>query len=159
MAARPAASIVVLFCNGWVDFQRTACKTDGRGAVHRETDMAGRIGELMHGLATNSRFESRGAAVRSCGNAWNMDAMAAGGCEEQWLSGRGISNVQVYDISIAGGSMARRYGRKEGGALRGPCIPGKGARPHMVWQARRCDGRRKEATPEHEDADEDHHLW
>lgn len=120
--------------------------------------MAGRIGELMHGLATKSLLESRGAAVRSCGNAWNTDAMVAGGGEEQWLSGRWTSNVQVYDISIGGGSMARRYGRKEEGALRGPCVPGKSAHPHMAWQARRCDRRRKEANLEHEDADEDHTI-
>jgi hypothetical protein len=86
MAARPAASMVALLRNGWVDFQRTACRTDGRGAAQREMETAGRTGELMHGLATNSRFERRGAAVRSCGKAWKMCAMAAGVGEEQWLA-------------------------------------------------------------------------
>jgi hypothetical protein len=85
MAARPTASMVALFCSGWVDFQRTACRTEGRGAVDRAMEMAGRMVELKHGLALHSCLESRGAAVRRCGNAWNKDAMPAGVGEEQCL--------------------------------------------------------------------------
>ena len=86
MADRPAASMVALFCSGWVDFQRTACRPEGRGAVDRAMEMAGRIVELKHGLALHRCLESRGAAVRRCGNAWNKDAMPAGEGEEQCLS-------------------------------------------------------------------------
>ena len=46
-------------------------------------EMAGRTVELKHGLALHSCLESRGAAVRRCGNAWNKDAMPAGEGEEQ----------------------------------------------------------------------------
>lgn len=45
--------------------------------------------------------------------------------EEQWLSSRPMSkwNVEVYDISIVGGStVAPRYGRMEEAAPCGPCI-------------------------------------
>jgi hypothetical protein len=79
MAARPAASMVALFCSGWVDFQRTACRTEGRGAADRAMETVGRMVELKHGLALHSCLESRGAAVRRCGNAWSKDAMG-GGC-------------------------------------------------------------------------------
>jgi hypothetical protein len=48
-------------------------------------EMAGRMVELKHGLALHSCLESRGAAVRRCGNAWNKDAMPAGVGEEQCL--------------------------------------------------------------------------
>lgn len=71
------APIVALLGNGWVDFHLTDCAMDGRGAEDRAVAMEDRSGELRHGWHTNRRRESRGAAVRSCGNAWNMDAMRA----------------------------------------------------------------------------------
>ena len=79
------APIVALLRSGWVDFHLTDCRTEGRGAEDREAAMVDRIGALRHGLHTKSRLESRGAAVRSCGNAWNIDAMAAmrGGRKER----------------------------------------------------------------------------
>jgi hypothetical protein len=67
---------VALLRSGWVDFHLTECAMDGRGG-HREAAMAERTGALTHGLHTMSRLESRGAAVRSCGNAWNTDAITA----------------------------------------------------------------------------------
>jgi hypothetical protein len=62
-------SIVAVLRRGWVDFHRTDCRTEGRDE-DREAETADRIGELRHGLETKSRRERRGAAVRSCGNAW-----------------------------------------------------------------------------------------
>ena len=81
-SARIAPSIrgvpmVALLRSGWVDFHLTDCEMDGLGGEHRDAVMAERMGALRHGLHTNSRLESRGAAVRSCGNAWNMDAITA----------------------------------------------------------------------------------
>jgi hypothetical protein len=69
------ALMVALLRNGWVDFHLTDCEMFGRGAGDREAANAERAGALRHGLHTNSRRESRGAADCSCGNAWNMDAM------------------------------------------------------------------------------------
>jgi len=73
--------IVALLRSGWVDFHLTDCAMFGRAGGDRETAN----GALRHGRHTNSRRDSRGAAVRSCGNAWNMDAMAVrrvkGECE------------------------------------------------------------------------------
>jgi hypothetical protein len=70
------ASMVALLRRGWVDFHLTDCRTDGRDE-HREAETTDRIGVLRHGLHTNKRRESRGAAVRSCGNAWNIEAITA----------------------------------------------------------------------------------
>jgi hypothetical protein len=73
------AVIVALFRSGCVDVHRTDCKTDGRGPEDREAERVERIGALRQGLLTNSRRERRGAAVRSCGKAWNIEAMAGDG--------------------------------------------------------------------------------
>jgi len=79
------APMVALLLSGWVDFHLADCRTEGREAEDRDAAMEDRIGALRHGLHTNNRLESRGAAVRSCGNAWNMDAMTAmrGGRKER----------------------------------------------------------------------------
>jgi hypothetical protein len=78
LSAAPAASagpcaldaaIVAVFLSGCVDDHVTDCKTEGRGAEDREAERVERIGALRHGLLTNRRRESRGAAVRSWGNA------------------------------------------------------------------------------------------
>lgn len=66
-----------LLCSGWVDFHLTDCRAEGRDADDRDAAMAERTGALRHGLHTKSRLERRGAAVRSCGKAWNIDAIAA----------------------------------------------------------------------------------
>lgn len=68
---------VALFRRGCVDFHLTECAMEDRGVEHREAERAGEIGKLRHGRYTNSRLESRGAAVRNCGNAWKIEAMAA----------------------------------------------------------------------------------
>jgi hypothetical protein len=74
------APIAALLRSGWVDFHRTDCVREGWGAEDREVKIDRASGlELRHGLHTNRRRERRGAAVRSCGNAWNMDAIAARG--------------------------------------------------------------------------------
>lgn len=64
-----------LLRNGWVDFHLTDCRTDCRGAIHCRGRTTYRIGALRHGRCAKSRRERRGAAVRSCGNAWNIEAM------------------------------------------------------------------------------------
>jgi hypothetical protein len=74
---------VALLRNGCVELHLTDCATDGRGAEDREATTAERMGALRHGLHTNSRRERRGAALRSCGNAWNMEAMGEVRSEEQ----------------------------------------------------------------------------
>ena len=71
------APMAALLRSGWVDFHLTDCETEGLGAQERDAATGDRIGELRHGLHTNKRRERRGAAVRSCGNVWNMDAMRA----------------------------------------------------------------------------------
>jgi hypothetical protein len=68
------ASMVALIRRGWVDFHLTDCRTEGRDE-HREAERADRSGELGQGLHTNRRRERRGAAVRSCGNAWYIEAI------------------------------------------------------------------------------------
>ncbi|KAJ4377748.1 hypothetical protein N0V83_000578 [Neocucurbitaria cava] len=73
----PAPSTVALVRSGRVDFHLTDCKTEGWRAAGRGAEIAGRTGELRHGLHTNNLLESRGAAVRSWGKAWNIEAMAA----------------------------------------------------------------------------------
>ena len=73
-----AGETVALFRNGCVDFHRTAdCRTEG-WRVETRTGRAwrARSGELTQGRLTNSLRERRGAAVRSCGKAWKMEAMA-----------------------------------------------------------------------------------
>jgi hypothetical protein len=63
--------MAALLRSGWVDFHRTDCVGEGRGAHDREAAKSDRTGgwALRHGLHTNRRRERRGAAVRSCGNA------------------------------------------------------------------------------------------
>jgi hypothetical protein len=75
-------SIVAVLRRGWVDFHLTDCRTEGRDE-DREAETADRIGELRHGLDTKSRRERRGAAVRSCGNAWYIEAITATIVEEE----------------------------------------------------------------------------
>ena len=74
-------SMVAVLRRGWVDFHLTDCRTEGRDE-DREAETAARIGELRHGLHTKRRRERRGAAVRSCGNAWNIEAITATSGEE-----------------------------------------------------------------------------
>lgn len=63
------APMVALLRSGWVDFHLTDCAMEGRGGAHRDAVMAQRTGALRQGRHAKSRRESRGAAVRSCGNA------------------------------------------------------------------------------------------
>jgi hypothetical protein len=57
-----------------------------------------RAGALRHGLHTKSRRERRGAAERSCGKAWKMDAM-------RWCQGQSMREVDrtVSDVMTFGG--------------------------------------------------------
>ena len=68
------ASTVTLWRSVCVDFHLTDCRTDGRDA-RAEAGTAVRMGELRHCLQEKSRRERRGAAVRSCGRAWNTEAI------------------------------------------------------------------------------------
>jgi hypothetical protein len=77
LSALEASARVAALRSGWVDFHLTACRTLGRGIAHRAAAAAGRIVGLRQGPMTKSLLDSRGAAVRSWGKAWNMEAMAA----------------------------------------------------------------------------------
>jgi hypothetical protein len=78
--------IAALLRSGCVDFHLTDCRTDGWRRVDREAAKLERTGALKHGRQPNSRLESRGAAMRSCGNVWNMEAITAARSvrKEQW---------------------------------------------------------------------------
>jgi hypothetical protein len=67
---------VALLRNGCVDFHLTDCRSEGWRGQARAPAGKARRGELTQGRFTKSRRERRGAAVRSCGSAWNMEAMA-----------------------------------------------------------------------------------
>lgn len=90
-------SMVALLLNGCVDVHRTDCKTEGRGAACRG---GARTGECRHRVQAKRRRESRGAAVRSCGRAWNIEAMV-GGTSVSWAPGQ-----NVHGQTLSGGSMA-----------------------------------------------------
>lgn len=68
--------IVAVFRRGWVDFHRIDRTIDDWGLGIGDAETAARIGELRQGPYTKRRRERRGAAVRSCGKAWKMEAMA-----------------------------------------------------------------------------------
>ena len=110
------ASNVALFRSGCVDFHLTDCETEGRNE-DRGAETADRIGELRHGLHTKRRRESRGAAVRSCGNAWNTEAIAATSGGE----GRGLQVFMSSTLAFrwfAGGAPSKNpaYHRLTGGS-------------------------------------------
>jgi hypothetical protein len=89
-----------------VDFHLTDCRTEGRDE-DREAETADRIGELRHGLHTKRRRERRGAAVRSCGNAWNIEAITATSGDEGGEQGGQKMCMSSIDSSVvrwAGGA-------------------------------------------------------
>jgi hypothetical protein len=93
-----APSMVALLRRGCVDFHRTDCRADGRGE-DRVAETADRIGdcELRHGLQVKRRRDSRGAAVRSCGSTWNIEAMAT---ITSW-GGRSSGSPHVIDFGLS----------------------------------------------------------
>jgi hypothetical protein len=105
--------MVALLRRGWVDFHLTDCKTDGRDE-HREAETADRIGELRHGLLMKSLRERRGAAVRSCGNAWNIEAITGTYSE----GGRSNATRHVIDFGFSVVRYAGAVAKAE------PCIIG-----------------------------------
>jgi len=92
------ASMVALFRSGCVDFNLTDCKTEGRDQ-DGGAEAADRIGELRHGRHAKRRRESRGAALRRCGNGWKTEAMTAtSGGEERAM--RASVHVIDFDFSV-----------------------------------------------------------
>jgi hypothetical protein len=98
------APMVALLRNGCVDFHLTECEMVGRGAEHRAVAMEDRSGELRHGWHTNRRRESRGAAVRSCGNAWNMEAIRAWGEVREESGRKERCSRRCHDFLVVRGS-------------------------------------------------------
>ena len=69
-------AVVAPLLNTWVDFHLVAFRSE---SVVWGGLMAGRKGELGHGRQTKRRLVRRGAAARSWGKAWNIEAIAMAG--------------------------------------------------------------------------------
>lgn len=103
LSALEASMIVVALRSGCVDFHLTDCRTVERGIAHREAAPAGRSEELRQGAMTKSLLDRRGAAVRSWGNAWKMQAMVATTVEEE---GATMGRWTIHDCCF---SVVRQF--------------------------------------------------
>ncbi|RMZ68697.1 BTB POZ domain-containing [Pyrenophora seminiperda CCB06] len=100
------SSMMALFRSGCVDFHLTDCRTEGRDE-DGGAETAVRIGELRHGLHANRRRESRGAALRSCGNAWNTEAMTAASGGEEGETQVFMSLTLAFQWFVGGARQAK----------------------------------------------------